>query len=326
MVNEVNKLIFNALVDGYALYIPNLGTISLERSAALKGRANRVEAPSFRPLFSTESKGESLSNIIASSASISGDEAEDITRRWLAKVSTDGRVVIDGVGEIKNGTFTPSEQLTKYLKLTNKPIELPKVKKGSRLPVIILVVLLICALAVGGYLLYIYETNPTSIDTTNISATAESEASTTANESQVVMPAETSADTEVETNAETQEQSSAAKETVEQDDDSNNEQSSTNPEDKMGDQESQTVADDWRLGSVRHYVIFGSYSTRHNANVAIRQITRKNPAAQCKILTLGKMYAIAVYGSYNRRDCEVFKRTYRTLYKNAWIHTPKRFR
>ena len=322
MVNEVNKLIFNVLVDGYALYIPNLGTISLERTAALKGRANRLEAPSFRPLFSTESKGESLSNIIASSASISGDEAEDITRRWLAKVRTDGRVAIDGVGEIKNGTFTPSEQLTKYLQLTNKPIELPKVKKGSRLPVIILVVLLICALAVGGYLLYIYGTNPTPNDTSNISATAESETSTTTNESEIVTPAETADDAE----AKTQEESSAAKETVEPNDDSNNKQSSANPEDKIEDQESQTATDDWRLGSVRHYVIFGSYSTRHNANVAIRQITRKNPAAQCKILTLGRMYAIAVYGSYNRRDCEVFKRRYRTLYKNAWIHTPKRFR
>ena len=53
---------------------------------------------------------------------------------------------------------------------------------------------------------------------------------------------------------------------------------------------------------------------------------RKNPAAQCKIIKLGNMHAVAVYGSYSRRDCEIFKRNHRSLYRNAWIHTPKRFK
>jgi hypothetical protein len=95
---------------------------------------------------------------------------------------------------------------------------------------------------------------------------------------------------------------------------------------KAEPEQNTTSVADWRNEDVHHYVIFGSYSTLNNANVAVRQISRKNPEAQCKVMPLGKMYAVAVYGSKNRKDCEAFKRANRKYYKNAWIHTPKQFR
>ena len=81
---------------------------------------------------------------------------------------------------------------------------------------------------------------------------------------------------------------------------------------------------DWRQLGARHYVIFGSYSNTTNANTAIRKILRRNPAAQCQIIRIGSLHGVAVYGSYNRKDCEVFKRQHRSLYKDAWIHSPRR--
>jgi hypothetical protein len=53
---------------------------------------------------------------------------------------------------------------------------------------------------------------------------------------------------------------------------------------------------------------------------------RRNPEAQCKVIRLGGMHAVAVFGSYSRAECEKFKRQYRALYKDAWVHTPKRYK
>jgi hypothetical protein len=81
---------------------------------------------------------------------------------------------------------------------------------------------------------------------------------------------------------------------------------------------------DWRQLGARHYVIYGSYSNTTNANNAIRKILRRNPAAQCQIIRIGSLHGVAVYGSYNRNDCAMFKRQHRSLYKDAWIYTPRR--
>ena len=71
MVNEVNRLIFNALVSGHEVYIAALGTLYIARHEATKLRRNRVEAPSFSLMFTTECRGEALSSIILQTAGIS---------------------------------------------------------------------------------------------------------------------------------------------------------------------------------------------------------------------------------------------------------------
>lgn len=326
MVNEVNKLIFNALIDGYAIHIPNVGTLSIERVAAERVRGSRVASPSFRPLFTTECRGETLANVIMSATAISSDDADDISRRWLSKVTSDGKVIIDGVGVIDNGIFIPSNQLTKTLEFSSKQIDITKVKKGSRLPIFIGIILLLIGFGVGGYLYYIYSENLVTGEVAQTPAVVEPHNAVTEVDSEVVPPVEIVIDSLPKPATELQETAPMPKVSPDVESAQNINQVIEAKEVDAEDTEVDTVLDDWRLGDVRHYVIYGSYSTLHNANIAVRQITRKNPAAQCKVLTLGKMYAIAVYGSYNRSDCEAFKRSYRTLYKNSWIHTPKRFR
>lgn len=315
MVNEVNKLIFNTLVESGAIYIPDVGTLAIERTPAAKSRS-RVAWPTLAVAFSSERDGESLANVIATAASISADEADDIVHRWLAKVSSDGKVVIEGVGIIQNNSFSPDTKLTDSLASTRRYIQLTKAKKGSRLPWIIFAVLLLCAACVGAYLYYISciksadasipETTPEQPAPELLIEEPDSVAVPVIDEPEVI---EEDVVSEIETVIEDTEVVEPAPEEV-----------TTEPE-----QNTTSVAD-WRNEDVYHYVIFGSYSTLNNANVAVRQISRKNPEAQCKVMPLGKMYAVAVYGSKNRKDCEAFKRANRKYYKNAWIHTPKQFR
>lgn len=77
---------------------------------------------------------------------------------------------------------------------------------------------------------------------------------------------------------------------------------------------------------IRHWVVVGSYSTTENAERAVEDILRRQDAECCDILTLGKMYAVAVYGSSDKADCERFVRENRDKFKQSWVHTPKRFK
>lgn len=352
MVNEVNKLIFNTLLDAGAIYIPELGTICISHTTARKMFRGRVASPTYSTSFTTACAAASLTDAISSAANVDMADAEDIARRWLKKSSTDGRVVIEGVGIISNGSFVADKEFIATLEQTNKVITLSKGKSSNAFAWVASIIVLLCLCGgVGAYLIYGDNSNKTvensdlvaannTSETTLTEAIANTETTNTA--SDVEAPADTETDTLISesSNSETTdtaetaikpndeevtaENANAAPELVSE------EESAEEPvvEDatSIDTDASEASITDWRYASVRHYVIYGSYSVPSNANNAIRKIMRKNPAAQCKIIKLGNMHAVAVYGSYSRRDCEIFKRNHRSLYRNAWIHTPKRFK
>ena len=78
--------------------------------------------------------------------------------------------------------------------------------------------------------------------------------------------------------------------------------------------------------NIRHWVVVGSYSTDDNAERAVADILEKKLADDCQIFVLGKMYAVAVFGSDDKAECDSFVRDNRSLFKQAWVHTPKRFK
>jgi hypothetical protein len=86
------------------------------------------------------------------------------------------------------------------------------------------------------------------------------------------------------------------------------------------------VADDWTQESdVRHWVVAGSYSTEQNANIAKDALVAEHSDLTCNIISLGKMYAVAVYGSAERDDCVEFMREHSREIENMWIFTPKKY-
>jgi hypothetical protein len=88
-----------------------------------------------------------------------------------------------------------------------------------------------------------------------------------------------------------------------------------------------TVADNWTMrDDIHHWVVAGSYSTMSNAESAAETITTKYQDIDCKIITLGKMYAVAIYGSSDRDDCVQYMRKYHKNFGEAWIFTPKEYR
>ena len=314
MVNEVNKIIFNTLVEQGAIYIPNLGTLSIHSTPSHK-RGNRVVPPAHSVVYTTECKATSLSKVIMTIANIDEISANDIVERWHKKISKDGRVVIEGVGTIASGAFTPNSELIAKLNISNEPIYLNgKVRSSRKWWLIPLIVLSLVALGLNLYLLFSRDKIEPIAPVANTSTESLVTENTTAENQQISNDTITTDSSTQETN--TQEEEIANIEVI-----------NAEPAPEITEQEverTEAKIADWREHNKRHYVIFGSYSTMANATTAIKKIERNNPAAQCKVIRIGTMFGIAVFGSDNHDECTAFKREYRAVYKDAWIHTPKR--
>lgn len=314
MVNEVNKIIFNTLVEQGAIYIPNLGTLSIHSTPSHK-RGNRVVPPAHSVVYTTECKAISLSNVIMTIANIDETSADDIVARWHKKINDNGRVAIDGVGTIANGAFTPNSELITKLNIHNEPIYLNGTVRSSRKWWLIpLILLSLVALGLNLYLLFSRENIEPVAPAVNTSTESLVTENTSAENQQISNDTITTDSSTEETN--THDEEIANIEAI------NAEPAPEFTEQKVEQTEAKIT--DWREHDKRHYVIFGSYSTMANANTAIKKIERNNPAAQCKIIRIGTMFGIAVFGSDNHDECNAFKREYRAIYKDAWIHTPKR--
>lgn len=314
MVNEVNKIIFNTLVEQKAIYIPNIGTLSIHTTPSHK-RGNRVVPPTHSVVYTTECKATSLSNVIMTIANIDETSADDIVARWHKKINDNGRVAIEGVGTIANGVFTPNSEFIAKLNILNEPIYLNgKVGSSRKWWLIPLIVLSLVALGLNLYLLF-------SRDTIEpVAPVANTSTESLVTENIIAENQQISNDT-ITTDSSTQEPNTQEEEIA------NIETTDTKPAPEITEQEtkkSEAKIADWREHDTRHYVIFGSYSTMTNANTAIKKIERNSPAAQCKVIRIGTMFGIAVFGSDSHDECNAFKRENRTVYKDAWIHTPKR--
>ena len=85
--------------------------------------------------------------------------------------------------------------------------------------------------------------------------------------------------------------------------------------------------DNWTMhDDIRHWVVAGSYSTMENAERAIVAIEEEFSEIHCKIFTLGKMFAVAIYGSSDLEECSKYKQEHRKEFEQCWIFTPKEYR
>ena len=276
MVNEVNKLIYNALAEHNAVTLPRIGSLSIVRREA-KIEGSRVVAPTFAVEFKSAEGGVSLCEIIASVANISAAEAEDIYLRWLDKVREGNTLTISGVGTLRDRSFIVDTTLAKTLNLgSSAPL---KIHTRSRKPYLLIAAVVVILLGIGAYLFVSNDRVATPI----------------VEEPVTIAVAETP--------------EPIVEEVIE-------EVFTPQPEPKRW-----VDSDD-----IRHWVVVGSYSTRENAERAVEDILSKQQAECCDILTLGKMFAVAVYGSDDKEECERFVRDNRHEFKQSWVHTPKRFK
>ena len=298
MVNEVNKIIYNRLVSDGALYIPDVGTLTLLRQPAMYTSRKRIVSPRYFVDFSADKIADSLVDIIADVASVDVATAEDICLRWLDKVRTEDGFTIEGVGILKSGHFTLDEALESqlcpfgvdYINVTTR-------RRGWAFAAVACVVLALCGVSAWWFMR----------DTATVEPQILIAEETVVEEPQIV---ETEViEIAVET---TEEQGSAAEQIAE---------IVETPEPEV------VTPADWRDNeNIRHWVVIGSYSTTENAERAIKEFETKSPDLMFSHIRLGSMYAVASYGSTEKVDCEEFVQNHKSEFTQLWIYTPKRYR
>jgi hypothetical protein len=151
MITQVNRLIFNTLCKGSDVTLPNVGSLVVRRSSATKDKGGFVP-PKRTVTFTGESRGVNIVELIASTANVDNNRAEEIYNQWLLHVGGKETLVIESVGKIANRKFTADDMLLSQLNPLVAATVAPKAKKSNKGLVIALVAILIAIAAVAIYL------------------------------------------------------------------------------------------------------------------------------------------------------------------------------
>ena len=290
MVGEVNKIIYNMLISGRGVRLPQVGTLYIERQGARRISEDRLLSPRNVVAFSSHEEAPSLVDEIVAIAGCQTSQAEDIYERWKSKTLADGVLTIGGVGQLKGKSFQMEQPFNSAINpkgVKTLVVRRPKRRSNSWLyaacGVCVIVALCIC-----GYIMWGDSLFPKS-DSGKVVAAVPTE--------QVVEA--------------TAEEIPAAEPMVSQ----------PEPSVPTATVPAQTSAVQNRRYA--YYVVMGVFSTEANADRAIEQVRTKASEAKCEVLPFGSKFMVTMYGSDSREDCNTFARSYRELFPDLWIYNKK---
>ena len=286
MVNEVNKIVYNTLVAERAIHLPGVGTLSIVRKSAEVASGGMVLPPSHSVQFSSSAYATSLVDAIAREAGVDSASAEELYSRWLEKVRVGSALTIEGVGRLQQKSFVAEGEFVALFNRAATPVKIKRHNKSA-----ISAALIASFIGVGvvfGAAAWFFVNDTPEPDTEIVEQQDVITVTNVTDKEEVVI-----------------------EEVVEE----------------VAPEEPIEVATNWtQEADIHHWVVAGSYSTEQNAETAKSALMATHNEMSCDIISLGKMYAVAVYGSTNRDDCVEFMREHSAELKNLWIFTPKKFK
>lgn len=352
MVEQVNRLVGNLLAANSVVWLPDVGTLRVERQAARRLSRREVQPPVRLVNFSSQRSGESLVDAIARAARCDQATAEDIYARWLSRVRTENGVVMEGVGELKFKNFTPDEAFDRRLNPQGrKPM---RVHMPRRLDWSVWVGLVAAVLAVGG-LVYQFglERNPLDepeAEFVGASGPAAGEAlaagsvaeDAAAGEGGVVAGNDAAAATgnAAGTNAAVAPADAAVK-GAPTGAPAPRPAEAANPSASVPAAPAQSAAaqpaaqaatapkpaapagEPLRMTSKRHYVVLGVYSTLENAERAAALAAKKEPAMRCTVYRFGGKFMVSPFESDDVEASRQFMRAGRSAFPEMWVYSAK---
>lgn len=353
MVEQVNRLVGNLLAANSVVWLPDVGTLRVERQAARRLSRREVQPPVRLVNFSSQRSGESLVDAIARAARCDQATAEDIYARWLSRVRTENGVVMEGVGELKFKNFTPDEAFDRRLNPQGRrPM---RVHTPRRLDWSVWVGLVAAVLAVGG-LVYQFglERNPldepeaefvevsepaagealaagsavedAAAEAGGVVAAGNDAAAATGNAAGT-NAAVASADAAVKgapTGAPAPRSAEAANPSASA--------PATSAPSAAAQPSAQLAAapkpaapagEPLRMTSKRHYVVLGVYSTLENAERAAALAAKKEPAMRCTVYRFGGKFMVSPFESDDVEASRQFMRAGRSAFPEMWIYSAK---
>lgn len=299
-MSQIDNLIFNTLVDGRDLCLPEVGSLVVRRKGAVRLSARRLMPPQTDIVFSKERRGAVLTDIIASVASVSQQRAEDIYRQWLQNRRREGTVAIEGVGEIGDNGFLIDEQLRNLINpMGDKEIRIRPLTNW--LLISFAVLCLLFAIGVAGYIIYSERMFADKMDKASVGRPSVEQTQTPA-----VEPIEQTAEQEpVETEA-----------------------PSVAEQPGVAEAEQPVVTDAvLPLSAGRSYAVWGVYIELANAEAGQRTVNRRFSDIDASIYRYGERYMVALFDNETRSECvrEVERLKERSrAFGEVWVYTARR--
>ena len=117
-MESIDKIIFNMLASRRPVVLPGVGTLHVERRAAVVS-GHDVKAPENRVAFSkTEHEGVQTLPQILESMGMGREHAHRSYEQWLDGSTHDDRLTINDVGSLHQGRFSPAAQIEHALNPT----------------------------------------------------------------------------------------------------------------------------------------------------------------------------------------------------------------
>lgn len=302
MVGEVNKIIYNMLVSGRGVYLPEVGSLYIERQAARKISADKLLSPRNVVAFQSGEQAPSLVAEIVAVAGCSSEQAADIYQRWSAKTREGSNIKIGGVGVLNHKSFVMESDFASAI--NPKGVKTIVIRRRSNTWLYALCA--VCVLVALGFLGYIMFGGEQKTAVKRAESMAQTEAQPAVEQS-AAEPA--GAEGQVNTTDNTTATATTA--------------ATTTSSDTLT-QAAQT-ADTAATTSVdyEYYVVMGIFSTEENAQRAIEQAESRIKDLNCKVLPFKDKFMVTLFGSDKIGDCNSFANSYRDIYADLWVYRKK---
>lgn len=304
MVGEVNKIVYNMLISGKGVFLPEVGTLYIEHQGARKIADNKLKGPRNVVNFTSQPQAPSLVDEIVSVAGCSVVQAQDIYDRWLQKTRQGAVLTIEGVGVLNDKSFVTEAVFAAAI--NPKGVKTIIIRRKSNAWIYIL-----CALCVAialGFFAYIMWGDKINGATKTSTPTEECQVAETQGDAVVAadtVAAAAAVDT-AGTPAQNQPQTAAA----------------------TADSVPHSAASPATHSDYySYYVVAGVFSTEQNADRAVEMCRKQLPDAACAIIPFkGGKFMVTLYGSDSQDDCAAFMRKNRSVspeLSGMWIYNKK---
>ena len=285
MVEEVNKIIYNMLISGRGVYLPEVGTLFIERQGARRIAKDRLLSPRNVVTFSSQEQAPSLVDEIVAIAGCQQAQAQDIYARWREKTREGNDVTIGGIGVLRGKSFTADKSFAAAINPKGVKTLVVRRRRSNTWIYIVCGVAVAAALAIFALLQWGSEWG--------------------LGEQKSKYEVQTVVETVVEAEPEMASEAEQATEVAE----------TANTKTVIKPIESQS--------SYPYYVVMGVFSTEQNAARAVAQLRSKIKEATGEVLPYGDKYMVTAFGSNSRSECNLFIGAYGDVYPDLWVYNKK---
>lgn len=289
MVEQVARLIANRLACGGDIFLPNVGSLFVVHHGAEQLSKQWIQPPYRRVEFTSQERGESLTDMIARAASCDADAAQTVYDRWLEQVRKEDTLTITGVGTLTHKTFTLVSEFERRLNPQGRaPMRLRRSSGVDWVLVLGMMAIVATAIVVGYYLMqehFLRMQQPAEVAVASEPVVAETV--------DIVEPVASDSTTVVAVSA----------------------VGSVVP--AVQSNELQTLV------AGRHYVVMGVFLTRENAENAVKLFAGRQPDLNYTIYRFGSRFMVSGHVSDDKEKARDFIRNHSGRFSDMWVYSAR---